>query len=168
VTPPPKYVLDSNVFMQAARHYYAFDLVPAFWRALIDHASNGSLLSNDRVKEEIERGEDELATWAGGIFHPWFASTNENDVLRGYSRIMEWAQAQPQYLPAAKAQFADVENADAWLVAYAQAKGCVVVTHEQPDSNVRRKIPIPNACQAFSIPFIDPFKMLRALGVRLG
>ena len=28
---PRVFVLDSNVFIQAKRHYYAFDLVPNFW-----------------------------------------------------------------------------------------------------------------------------------------
>ena len=163
-----KYVLDANVFIQAARAYYAFDLAPAFWQALFDYASNGRLLSIDRVKEEIEQGKDELAKWASGTFHKWFASTNENDVLQAYGGIMQWAQAQPQYSAAAKAEFADVKNADAWLVAYAQAKGYVVVTLEQPAPNAQRTIPIPNVCQAFSIPFIDSFAMLRALGVKLG
>src|ERR1700683_4511557 len=109
---PPKYLLDANVFIQSARHYYAFDLAPAFWQALIDHASSGRLLSIDRVREEIEDGKDELANWAGGIFFPWFVSTNENDVLQAYAATMQWAQAQPQYSAAAKAEFADVKNAD--------------------------------------------------------
>ncbi|MHB9112955.1 MAG: DUF4411 family protein, partial [Thermoleophilia bacterium] len=39
------YLLDANVFIEAANRYYAFDLVPAFWQALIDHATNGELLS---------------------------------------------------------------------------------------------------------------------------
>jgi Domain of unknown function (DUF4411) len=168
VSVPPKYLLDANVFIQAARGYYAFDLAPAFWQALVDHASNERLLSIDRVREEIEQGKDELAKWAGGTFHPWFASTNENDVLQAYRATMRWAQAQTQYSAAAKAEFADTKNADAWLVAYAQAKGCVIVTHEQPDPKVQRKIPIPNVCQAFTIDFLNSFAMLRALGVRLG
>lgn len=44
-----KYVLDANVFIEAARRYYAFDLAPAFWRALIKHAIQGRVLSIDRI-----------------------------------------------------------------------------------------------------------------------
>jgi uncharacterized protein DUF4411 len=165
---PPKYLLDANVFIQAARGYYAFDLAPAFWQALLDHASNERLLSIDRVREEIEQGKDELAKWIGGTFQPWFASTDDTSVLQAYAGLMQWAQDQPQYSAAAKAQFADVKNADAWLIAYAQAKGCVLVTHEQPAPSAQRKIPIPNVCQMFGIPFVDTYAMLRALGVRLG
>lgn len=56
MTDDPVYVLDANVFIQAARRYYAFDLAPAFWRALVDHASEGRVQSIDRVLRELERG----------------------------------------------------------------------------------------------------------------
>lgn len=29
-----KYCLDANVFVEAHRRYYAFDIAPPFWRAL--------------------------------------------------------------------------------------------------------------------------------------
>jgi len=168
VSDPSRYVLDTNVFIQAFRGYYAFDIAPAFWRALVRQASNGRLLSIDRVRHEIEQGKDDLANWAVSNFHRWFASTAESDVIESYRNIMRWAQAQPQYSEAAKRQFADENNADPWLVAYAEAKGCVVVTLEQLDPNVQRTIPIPNVCRAFRIDFVDTYAMLRALGVRLG
>jgi hypothetical protein len=162
------YVLDADVFIEAARRYYAFDIAPPFWQALVDHASNGRLLSIDRVRRELEQGNDELANWANATFYQWFASTYENDVAQAYGQIMQWAQAQRQYSDAAKAELASMKRADAWLVAYAMARGCVVVTHEQYDPNVRRKIPIPNICRAFVVRTNDTFEMLRALGVRLG
>jgi hypothetical protein len=165
---PTKFVLDANVFIQAARDYYAFDLAPGFWQALVDHASNGRLLSIDRVKDEIELGKDELADWIASAFNTWFVSTNETDVLGAYAVAMTWAQAETQYSDAAKAEFADTKNADAWLIAYAQVKGSVIVTLEQPNPNVRRKIPIPNVCKSLGIPYVDSFAMLRALGVKFG
>lgn len=164
----PKFLLDANVFMQAARGYYAFDIAPAFWQALIDHASKGSVLSIDRVRDEIEQGKDDLANWASGNFHQWFASTGDSDVVEAYGKIMNWAHAQPQYSPAAKAQFAGVKNADAWLVAHALAKKCVVVTQEQPRPEAKRKVFIPDVCQAFGVSFLDTYAMLRALRVKLG
>lgn len=161
------YVLDANVFIQAARRYYAFDIVPAFWQALEHSASEDRLLSIDRVKKELDKGKDELTNWSNGSFHEWFASTDDTEVVQAYAELMQWAQAQGQYSDAAKEVFAS-DGADAWLVAYAKAKGCTVVTHEQIDLRIRRKIPIPNVCQAFGISCLDTFEMLRALGVRLG
>lgn len=162
------YVLDANVFIEAARRYYAFDIVPAFWQALTKLASNGRVMSIDRVKAELVRGKDELAEWADGQFHQWFVSTNDVDLLDAYRQIMIWAQSQSQFTDEAKAEFARADNADAWMVAYGSAKGCIVVTHEQLDPNVRRRIPIPNVCHAFGVSYVDTFQMLRALGVRLG
>ncbi len=64
----------------------------------------------------------------------------------------------------AKAEFARVP--DAWVTAYAKAKGAVLVTHEVPAPDARKKVPIPNVCQEFDIPYIDSFEMLRTLRAR--
>ncbi len=78
---------------------------------------------------------------------------------------MNWSQNNPQFLPIAKAEFATV--ADGWLVAFARARNYAVVTHETFDANIRRRIKIPNVCQAFHVPFFDTFQMLRNLSIRL-
>lgn len=168
-----KYALDSDVFMQAARAFYAFDIAPGFWDALIQHAEAGIICSIDRVKEEIKRGKDELTTWACSDFVSHFQLTDQADTIAAYGDVMKWAYAQPQYMDAAKSEFAEEQNADAWLVSHALAyermgKGkLVIVTQETFDPNIRRKIKIPNACKAFGMEPIDLFRLLRILGVRL-
>lgn len=129
------YVLDANVFIEAAKRYYAFDIVPRFWDKLIALAEDGYILSIDRVKGELIRAD--LDTWANDNFHRFFASTSEQDVIDAYRDVMTWSQAQPQYTDGAKAEFAGV--ADGWLIAYALSKGCTVVTHEQPAPNSKKK-----------------------------
>ena len=114
------YVLDANVFIEAARRYYAFDLAPPFWESLVQHAENGRIYSIDRVKVELERGKDELAEWATSQFSNAFASTDEEEVTNSYASVMGWVRAQDQFSDAAKADFAD--GADGWLVAYAMSK----------------------------------------------
>jgi hypothetical protein len=96
------YVLDSGVFIQAARYYYAFDVVPAFWDAIIRLATHGAVLSIDRVKQEIDRGKDDLTAWANANFHQWFDSTNQADVLSAYANLMRWVQPQSQFTDAAR------------------------------------------------------------------
>ena len=165
----PLYVLDANVFIEAAKGYYAFDIAPSFWEALITEAAHERVLSIDRVKNEIDRGDDDLKQWAGSSFHPWFVSTDTEDVVEAYRKIMLWAHHQTQFTDAAKAEFSRTENADAWIVAYSLTKeSVVVVTLERFDPNVKRKIPIPNVCQGFNIQYIDTFEFLRTSGVRLG
>ncbi len=162
---PPRYVLDADVFMTAARSYYAFDVAPGFWQGLIQQASSGHVLSIDHVKQEIDRGKDELTQWANQTFHSSFASTAQDDVVEAYRRIMGWAHDENQFKDSSKAEFASC--ADGWLVAYAMAKGCVVVTNEKLEPNIKRKIKIPNVCQAFGVPYINTFAMMRALRITL-
>jgi predicted nucleic acid-binding protein len=158
------YVLDANVFIEAARRYYAFDLAPKFWESLIHHAADGRIQSIDRIKQELERGKDDLATWASTEFSDAFASTDQEDVIESYTEVMSWVQAQDQFVDAAKADFA--KGPDGWLAAYAKSKGHIVVTHEVLNPTIRRKVPIPNVCEAFGVSYVDTFEMLRQLGVR--
>jgi hypothetical protein len=158
------YVLDANVFIEASRRYYAFDLAPGFWNSLIHYANTGQIISIDRIKQELDRGKDNLAQWAGRDFHHAFATTNEDEVVKSYAEIMNWVNSQEQFSDAAKAEFAN--DPDGWLVAYARVKECIVVTHEVPSVEIKRKVPIPNICQAFSVQFIDTFEMLRRLRVK--
>lgn len=159
------YLLDANVFIEAARRYYAFDLVPRFWMGLEQLAQEGRVRSVDRVKQELEKGQDRLAEWAASDFAQGFASTDVAEVLGEFRRVMAWVAGQPQFTDAAKRQFAD--GADGWLVAYAKVRGYVVVTQEQPSGDVKRRVPIPNVCNAFGVRYVGTFEMLRELGMRL-
>ncbi|MHB0886420.1 MAG: DUF4411 family protein [Bacillota bacterium] len=156
--------MDANVFIEAANRYYAFDLVPAFWQALIDHATNGELLSIDKVKDEITRLGNELTEWAKKDFR-WFAPTDQTNTLKAYRDSCCWAQGHAQFSDGAKSQFAGV--ADGWLVAYAKANDCILVTHEQFAKDVKARIPIPNACRELGLEIRDTFAMLRALSIKL-
>lgn len=158
------YVLDADVFIHAARFYYAFDLRTPFWNILIDHARNGRVESIDRVKVELERGTDELANWARADFAFAFASTDEQHVIDAYKEIIAWVQEQSQFTEAAKAEFA--EGSDGWLIAYAMVKGAQIVTDEQLSPDAKRRVPLPNVCRAFNVRWCGTFEMLRTLGVR--
>ncbi|MFO8014939.1 MAG: DUF4411 family protein [Phycisphaerae bacterium] len=159
-----RYVLDASVFIEAARRYYAFDFAPRFWESLVEQAKAGRVMSIDRVQDELERGNDELAMWANGRFGSAFMATDDSQVIDRYRELMEWVQSQDQFSDAAKADFAS--KADGWLVAYARVNGCMVVTQEVINPDVKRKVPIPNLCEAFDVPWIDTFAMLRNLGIR--
>lgn len=161
----PKYLLDANVFIEAARRYYAFDLAPGFWDALNSHGQNGSIQTIDRVKDEIIKGKDQLCDWISDSFDPYIVSTDVPEIITNFAEIMSWATSQ-SYSEAAKAELASV--ADGWLVACAKHSGSIVVTHEALDKSIKRKIPIPNVCEQFNVPYIDTFGMLRALQVKLG
>ncbi|MFQ5431885.1 MAG: DUF4411 family protein [Nitrospinota bacterium] len=163
--PDDKYVLDANVFMEAAERYYAFDLVPAFWDSLINLSSSGQICSIDHVKNECSRLKNELTGWVNKQFSHAFDSTDEAEIVQTFGEIMNWVNSQTQFTDAAKADFA--RGADGWLIAFAIVNDHVVVTHEIYVPDIRKKVPIPNVCQAFNNKrCIDTFVMLRELGVQ--
>lgn len=162
-----RYVLDANAFIQAKRRFYAFDFCPGYWRALKWYQQQGRLGSVDHVKTELLKGADDLAQWVTDEFPTeGFSQTSTSAIAAVYSQMLGRVMAQPQFFDSAKAEFQQV--ADGWLAAYAKANGHVVVTLEEFDPFIRKKVPLPNVCRAFDVATITPFEMLRRLNVRLG
>jgi len=160
------YALDADVFITAWRQYYAPAFAPMFWETLIGSARDGHLLSIDRVRDELKRGNDDLWQWASGSFAPWFVSTDDSAIFGRYREIVTWVQLQNRFKDAAKAEFCDA--ADGWLVAYALNGGCTVVTQEAPNPDSKVRVKIPDVCAALNVPCVNTFQMLRKLGVRWG
>jgi len=163
-----KFVLDTNVLVEAHRRYYAFDIAPCFWRVLSELAESGYIVSIDRVKNELMESsqEDALVKWALSKFDQWFVSTEREEVFEAYRQLIDWSSGDNQYYDYAKAEFASV--ADSWVVAFAKAFNFIVVTQEQYVRDVKRKIPIPNACRAMGVYYMNTFEMLRKLNASLG
>ena len=151
-----RYLLDTNIFIQARNLHYGFDFCPAFWDWLIDQHTAGVVGSIDKVSDELAAGGDDLSDWAKVRGDAFFVPPDDL-VLPALARVSVWATSQT-YERAAIATFLQV--ADYWLVAHALAHGCIVVTHEVPAESVR-KIKIPNACIGLTIPCINPYEMLR-------
>lgn len=157
-----KYILDANVFIEAKRRYYAFNLCPGFWDSLLHHNSMGNLESIDYVKKELLEGKDDLATWSKKI-PSLFASTDNKFVLTDYGAIIQWTQSQEHFRDAAKSEFAS--GVDAWVVAYAKANNATVVTQEVSAPKSRKDIKIPDVCNHFDIKYTNTFDMLQKLGI---
>src|SRR3989337_1037814 len=107
---PPRYVLDTSLFTQAKRSYYAFDIAQSFWQHLVKSANQGIITS------------------------------------------------------IAKAEFAQYNEADAWVVAFAISNKLTVVSQETFNANIKSKIRIPNVCREFNVRHIDTFTFLREHG----
>lgn len=161
-----KYLLDASVLIEASKRYYAFDLVSTFWKELTSHARMGDIISIDKVKAEIHDKNKPLYDWASNQFEQWESTANEA-TEKEYRKLIQWSRLHSQYSETAKAEFASAEKADAWLLAHALAGRYAVVTEEAFNPDIRKRIPIPNACRAFHVPHLDTFQMLRQLGIRL-
>ena len=159
------YLLDTNVFIEAYRRYYGLDLCPGFWDSIAHYCEEGRLLSIDRVRAEIHEG-DSLDAWIKQSPENLFVSTADEAVVHHYQQLIASVQSDEQFLETAKTEFASV--ADGWLIAYAAAYDAKIVTHELRDSEIRRRVPIPNIADWFSIDCINTFDMLRGLEVQFG
>lgn len=162
------YVLDANVFIGAHRGYYAFGIVPSFWETLVSLADDSKICSIDKIQQEIinpsDDDPDELQEWTSEKFREYFEKTDALDVLEKYAQIQQWAFNDPHFTIAAKDEFA--RNADAWLIAYANAKGHTLVTHEVYNHEAKKRILIPVVCTAFGVRYINTFEMLKDLQVQ--
>lgn len=161
-----KYLLDADVFIQAHKAHFRFSFCPGFWESLLSSHRDGVIFSVDKVGQEIEAGKDELADWVqANLSSGFFLPTNNVSTVNAYRDIQQWAQDQAQFSEPAKEEFAN--NADGWLVAHARANGFIVVTHEVYNRDIKKRIPIPNACNGLGVRFINPFAMLDNLGIKL-
>lgn len=150
------YLLDANVFMSANNLHYGLDFCPAFWDWLVHNGNTGSVLSIDKVADEIEAGQDELSNWARNAGGTLFRRTPPS-LAAQFTAVSRWANGQ-QYTPAAINTF--LQAADFYLLAHALAGNHVVVTHETLANSLGR-IKIPNACVGLSVRFMTPYQMLR-------
>jgi hypothetical protein len=151
-----KYLLDTNVFIQAKNLHYGLDFCPAFWDWLVLMNARGLVFSIDKVAAEIDARNDELTQWARGPGRGLFLPTDAV-VAASLGKVSQWATSQ-RYEQAAINIF--LQSTDYYLVAHALARQCVVVTHEVSSTSTRR-IKIPNACVGLSIQFMTPYEMLR-------
>lgn len=164
----PKFVLDTGVYIQAHRAYYAFDIAPGFWKSLLAHTKSGRLVSIDRVHEEVLNGgkDDALEEWVKKAApKQMFAPTKSTDIASEFAPLMQWVQSDGRFTHDAKNEFA--VKADGWLIAYAKKHGYTLVTHEQFNADKKNKVLIPVVCKQFGVNCTDTFGMLRALNVQL-
>jgi hypothetical protein len=158
-----RFILDSNVFIQAHRTYYAFDICPGFWDALVRQHGAKRLCSIDRIQDELEAINDQLRAWAAeSVPAAFFKGTSDKKVVDAFREIANWVQNEPQFSAQAKSQF--LGGADGWLIAFAKVNGMVVVSHEGFAPDAINRVPIPNVCIEFDAAFCNTFEMLHEIG----
>ncbi|MBO3725700.1 DUF4411 family protein [Actinomyces bowdenii] len=151
-------LLDANVFIPAKNSYYAFDVAPGFWDWLEHVEASGKACSIDAVHRELLAGQDEISDWARS--HKGFFVSPDQRTISWFQPLIQWAHQQ-HFTPAALNAFT-ASNADFLLVAHAAAYGLTVVTHEVADSGSRKRVKIPDACNAMGVSWCDTFVMMRS------
>lgn len=162
----PLYVLDTNVFIQAHRSNYPLDVATSFWNTIKQLAADGHIISIDKVKDEMDRNEDELTAWVdANLPEEFFKNTNDQSIVDEYGLMAPWAESRSDhYQRGAIDEFLAFERADAWLVAYCKSTGDTLITQEVSNPRQKNKIPIPEPCNYYGIRYLNMIEMFRELG----
>ena len=97
------YLIDTNIFIRC-KNEMPMDIFQGFWQRLAELAQAGRIFSSVKVKEEIEKGNDDLKQWCSdhlpkSFFLPF-------DAFDKYAILMNWANSSPVFTVAAKQEFA--------------------------------------------------------------
>lgn len=159
------HLLDANSFIEAKNLYYPFDVAPGFWDWLRAQHGAGRIASITAVRDELLRQDDELADWARTLPSEFWLE--EADASQPALRaVATWAMnSETQYSMPARVEF--LAAADYRLVVAGLSGDHIVVTRERPAPASKKRILIPDACDAHGVRWTSPFDVYRRLGLRL-
>lgn len=158
------FLLDTNVFIEAKNQYYRFGTFPVFWGWLDLSLTSGPLASIKTIRDELLKGNDELAKWIDARKNSaCFLSVDDIPTQNKLAEISAWVMSQP-YTPQAQSDF--LSGGDPWLIAKAVTTGATVVALETYNPGQLGKVKIPNVCRQFNASYINTFDLLQQLGTR--
>lgn len=153
-----KFLLDTNIFIEAKNRYYGFDICPGFWDWM-DGVCGQDVGSIETVCDELMDGGDELAAWAKDRKDAaWFLKVDDDATQGNFAAVANYVAGE-QYSQAAVDKF--LAKADPWLIAKAITVGAKIVTHEMPEPASKKRVPIPNVCNHFGVQCVNTFDALR-------
>ncbi|SUB74400.1 DUF4411 family protein [Peptoniphilus indolicus] len=159
-----KFLLDTNIFITAYKHTYPMDVFPSFWDKLITNGGNKIILL-DKIYDELLVGDDGLIDWIKENKNNFTNITSSDaDIISNYTQIADKIENESKYEDTAKYEYYNV--ADSWICAAALAKKYIIVTNEI-GSNTKKRIKIPDVCEAFGIEYITPIDFIRRIGMKL-
>ncbi len=158
------YLLDANTLIEAKNRYYQMSICPGYWDWVLQAHQAGQVASIHSVRDELRRGNDELAQWAKD-HAPLFLDESDEATQLTFAQVAQHVASTAQSNEAgAMDEF--LSGADPWLIAKAITMNATVVTHEQLNLAARRKFLIPNVCRHFGVPWVDTFEVLGVLEAR--
>lgn len=164
------FLIDSNAFINPFRFYYAFDLVPAYWNKLKKHLDSGRVVVLDAVKDEIEKGQDELSEWLSKVDNLVVVPKVTEQTVKEYQEVMQFVAGSGYYKESALTTWAPANIADPWLIASAKSNGYTLVTEEAKSGGLSKKTPnkeakIPDVAEHLGVKTIRVYDMMRSLGI---
>lgn len=166
------FLIDSSALMTPYKSYYPFDIAPSFWDQIKGNIESGNIAVLDVVKDEVEKGDDDLSKWIKELSISEFIDHRQTSILARYSDILSYIQTCGFYKPHALTEWANANVADPWLIAAAIETGYTIVTFESSAGVLSKKNPsvrckIPDICDVFHVKYENLFTMMRSLSIRL-
>lgn len=154
-----KFLIDTNVFIQAKNFHYKFCFCKGFWDLILDLHEKQILYSIKSVFDELtDNNNDELAIWINNNIPESFW-LNHYQAYHTYSKIINWANNQ-NFTSKAIQEFAREEKADAWLVAYAVEHDFSIISQEKSNPLSKKKIYLADVSREFTIPYFTIYEFL--------
>lgn len=157
-----RYLLDSNIFIEAENQSYPHEIFPGIWKLFETYAKRKIFFSLDKVYYELLKGHDFITEWA--------KSNKDMFVNSGYDGVRffdEMSNILNKHNCPKKHQqtfLASATVADAFIVSYAKSHECTVVTREQATRNgFNGKVKIPDMCRELEVRCITMTELLKEL-----
>jgi len=147
-------------------HHTQNDIATSFWNKVSLLAKTGKIISIDKVKDEIYNKNDSLEDWCRSNLPDNFFKDSA-EVMAEYGSVVAWAMSMNHhYLPNALNEFMDVDEADAFLIAYtlADSSNRKLVTQEVSAPQRKNKIKMPDCCDSLGVIHTSTIEMFRQLG----
>ncbi|MEG6143063.1 DUF4411 family protein, partial [Enterobacter kobei] len=121
-----KFLVDSNVFIEAKNFAYNFNYCKLFWDFLLALHSKGLVYSINAVKKELCAKEDPLCKWVKEELPPSFFESEVSSITN-YAKLINWSMTL-DVTEKARTDFASQDKADAFLIAHAMTHGFTIIT----------------------------------------
>lgn len=154
-----KFLIDSNVFIEAKNFAYNFNYCKIFWDFLLALHMNGLIYSINAVKKELCAKDDPLCKWIKEELPSSFFE-DEHSSIENYAKLINWS-TKLDVTEKAKFDFASHEKADAFLIAHAMTHGYTIITHEKPSGGKpKKRIMIPDAAASHGVKTLTLYAFL--------
>ncbi|MEW6065151.1 MAG: DUF4411 family protein [Bacillota bacterium] len=152
----PKYVLDTNVFINMQRHH-PLDVFGSLWTKMADIIDAGIVISCDEVFDELSIGNDSLLQWARQRKGAFISSGPNIQRM-----VREILQKYPTLVTGSRKS----NGADPFVIALAKLKNCTLVSDETRAGD-GQPVKIPNVCDAYGVRLIKFVDFLREVKISI-
>ncbi|PID97588.1 MAG: hypothetical protein CSA83_02390, partial [Actinomycetales bacterium] len=114
-----RYTLDTNILINMNRQYPR-DIFPSIWRQLENAIDRSELCICEAVLRELERGGDDLHSWAKNL--PGFVCPIQSEEL---ITVTEISTSHPNWVRQ------QMNEADPFVIAHAKYEGSAIVSEEK-------------------------------------